>query len=141
MLIWHEKYETGHATIDTQHKMLVTYINRLEGLLKTTNPTRQECEFIVAMVEFLEAYVDSHFQFEEQCMDRYRCPAHGKNKQAHQDFIVFFKHFKERYAAEGFRQDILSELHKNVHDWILGHILQIDTQLRDCVPKTPPPAA
>jgi len=135
MLLWQEKFETGHSTIDTQHKMLVTYINRLEGLLKTTNPNRQDCEFIISLVDFMESYVNSHFSFEEQCMERYRCPAHQKNKLAHHEFLQFFRHFKERYAAEGFRQEILTELHQNTHDWIVGHILQIDMQLKDCIPK------
>jgi len=32
MLQWSEQFETGHSLIDTQHKMLITYINRLEGI-------------------------------------------------------------------------------------------------------------
>ena len=135
MLLWQEKFDTGHPTIDTQHKMLVTYINRLEGVLKTTNPNRQDCEFIISLVDFMESYVDSHFRFEEQCMDNYRCPAHQKNKLAHKEFLQFFRNFKERCSAEGFRPEILTELHQSTHDWILGHILQIDMQLKSCVKR------
>ena len=137
MLLWQEKFETGHSTIDKQHKMLVSYINRLEGLLSTTNPNRQDCEFIISLVDFMESYVESHFRFEEQCMDSYRCPAHQINKLAHEEFLQFFRQFKERYEAEGFRQEILADLHQNTHGWVLGHILQIDLQLKDCINRRP----
>ena len=98
-----------------------------------TNPSRAECEFLIHLVEFLENYADTHFNEEEGCMERYRCPAHQKNKEAHEQFRTFFKEFKARYQAKGFRREILLELHKTLSQWIEEHILRVDTQLRACI--------
>jgi hemerythrin len=133
MVRWNEQFVTGSSKLDLQHRTLINNINHLEGMLITTNPTREECEFVIHLVEFLESYADTHFNLEEECMERYRCPAHKKNKEAHEQFRSFFKHFKERYNAEGFRREILLSLHKALSQWIEGHILQVDTQLRPCI--------
>ena len=139
MLRWSEQFETGHALIDTQHKMLVNYINRLEGMSRTTNPNRQEVEFYVQLVNFMETYIDVHFKFEEECMESYRCPAHQKNKEAHRKFLVFFRQFKRHFEAEGCRPAVLLELHESCSNWIQQHIMQIDVQLKPCLSRIPAP--
>jgi len=133
MLPWNERFATGFTTIDSQHRMLINNINHLEELLTTTNPTREECEFVMHLVDFLESYAETHFKVEEQCMERHRCPAHQKNKEAHEQFRAFFREFKERYRAEGFRLEMLKSLHNTASSWIQEHILQIDIQLRGCL--------
>ena len=71
---------TGSSTLDLQHRTLINNINHLEDMLLTTNPTRAECEFVIHLVEFLERYADTHFNLEEDCMERYRCPVHKKQR-------------------------------------------------------------
>ena len=137
MLRWSEQFETGHSLIDTQHKMLITYINRLGGIVRTTNPDRQEAEFILQLIGFMETYIAVHFKQEEVCMDSYKCPAHQTNQEAHRQFLIFFRQFKQRYEAEGFRPDILKELHESSRTWIQQHIMQVDMQLKPCI--NPPP--
>lgn len=133
MVIWNSQFETGSSRLDQQHRTLINNLNHLEDMLMITNPSRAECEFLIHLVEFLENYADTHFNEEEGCMERYRCPAHQKNKEAHEQFRTFFKQFKARYQAKGFRREILLELHKTLSQWIEEHILRVDTQLRACI--------
>ena len=133
MVTWTEQFATGSDKIDLQHRMLINNINHLEQMLSITNPTREECDFLIHLVDFLESYAETHFQFEEQCMERYRCPAHAVNKQAHERFRNFFRDFKARYRAEGFRHEIIVGLHEATSRWIAEHILHVDTQLKPCV--------
>jgi hemerythrin len=133
MMIWSEKFESGSPKIDLQHQMLINNINHLEGMLTSTNPTPEECDFLIHLVGFLESYADMHFKYEEQCMESYRCPAHLHNKEQHQQYRDFFHNFKQRYTAEGFRPEVLKELHTTVEAWIENHILRVDTQLRPCI--------
>ena len=133
MLLWNEEFATGLDAIDKQHKMLIDHINRLEEMLATAKPTREEIEFAHSLVHFLESYADTHFKFEEQCMERYRCPAHAQNKEAHAKFLGFFCRFKKGFKAEGFRLEAFKELHQMASSWITDHILRIDTQLKPCV--------
>lgn len=133
MLVWNEDFATGLETIDKQHLMLIEHINRLEEMLMTSKPTQAEIEFAHTLVQFLESYASRHFQFEEHCMESYRCPAHAENKQAHGQFLQFFGRFKEKFNTDGYETEAFQELHRTISSWITGHILQIDTRLKSCV--------
>jgi hemerythrin len=139
MLKWSEKLETGHLLIDAQHRMLISYINRLEVFAQNTNPSREEVELFMRLLEFLETYTLTHFKEEEDCMYRFRCPAHRENKQAHREFLDFFREFKLRIASDGYHSGLVKELHESCSLWIQRHILRIDTELKPCLnrPSTP----
>jgi hemerythrin len=133
MLNWTEQFETGHPLIDTQHKMLITYINRLEGISRNTNPTLPEVQFCLQLVAFMETYIAVHFSQEENCMHQCHCPVYEENKSAHRQFLVFYRQFKDRFETEGCNPQVLQELHESCQSWIQDHIMQIDVQIRPCV--------
>ncbi len=138
MILWDKQMETGSRTIDEQHRMLINNLNHLECMLNATNPTREECEFLIQLVNFLESYAEKHFRFEEQCTERYRCPMHAKNKDAHGMFLTLFQRFKERCKTEGLRPDMIRALHQTLSLWIQEHIVKIDTQLKPCLKEGDP---
>ncbi len=135
MLLWTEQFATGSPTIDEQHRQLIRHINQLEGLLVQTNPTSKDVAFLIQFLDFLENYVDSHFSYEEKCMESYRCPAHAKNQQAHENFKQLFRRFKSHTQKEGFRLEMLVELNQTINAWVQDHILRVDVQLRPCFPR------
>jgi hemerythrin len=132
MLLWTKQFETGVPEIDEQHRQLIRHVNNLEALLVQTNLSRAEVESLLEFVGFLEDYVVSHFAYEEECMQRFRCPMHEKNKLAHQQFLGLFRGFRDRIGKEGMRMDLIKELNQTIHAWIEGHILTVDTGLRGC---------
>jgi len=136
MLAWSEDFATGSPLVDMQHRMLIERINQLEKLLGGPLPAKAVCD---DLLHFLETYVGTHFRYEEQCMEKARCPAHEKNKQAHAAFLGVFAKFKERYQAEGPKPELLKGLQTTASDWIKNHILTIDIQLKPCA--KPPHAA
>ena len=133
MLNWSEQYSTGSPTIDDQHRQLFSHLNQLEGLLTRTNPTGKDISTIIELLDFLEQSLDTHFSYEEQCMESYRCPAHQKNKEAHEHFKQMFQRFKTRAKKEGFRFIMLVELNQTINAWIEEHIMRVDTQLKTCI--------
>jgi hemerythrin len=139
MLLWSEQFETGHSLIDTQHKMLVSYINRLEGISRITNPNRQDVEFFIQLIDFMETYIDVHFKQEEECMDSYKCPVHHANKEAHRHFLVFFRKFKRHFETDGVRPEVVLELHESCSNWIKQHIMQVDMHLKPCLSRESAP--
>lgn len=141
MLNWDDKFATGHLMIDCQHRMLFAYLNRLEEITCHTNPTKEEVELFLRFTDFLETYVLTHFQQEEECMFEHRCPAHAANRAAHQGFIEFFRRFKGRLEAKGCQIEALKELQEACKEWIQDHILKIDAQLKPCLGHHHPSAA
>jgi len=136
MLIWTEKFATGSPVIDGQHRQLIHHLNQFEGLLLETNPTAENLAAIIRFLDFVEDYADSHFRYEEQCMESYRCPVHGKNLQAHQHFKDLFTRFKARVRKEGFRIEMLAELNQTLKTWIQDHILRVDLELKPCLARS-----
>jgi hemerythrin len=58
MIIWTKAFEAGSAKLDQQHKVLIDNINLLEEQLQTPNPTREDAESAVHLVDYLEAYAN-----------------------------------------------------------------------------------
>ena len=134
MLTWSEQFATGSPLVDTQHRMLIDKINFLEQLLAGPPPSKAACD---ELINFLGSYVGTHFTFEETCMERFHCPAHEQNKQAHAAFLGVFAKFKERYAAEGPKPELLKSLQTTAADWIKNHILSVDIKLKACIKAQP----
>jgi hemerythrin-like metal-binding protein len=130
MINWTTEFETGSATLDQQHRLLIENINLLEEQLHTTNPTPEQAEFRVHLLDYLEAYANIHFKCEEQCMESSRCPAHAENQREHERFRGFIHHYKRLCEIEGFRIELLRNLHEVIRTWISEHILKIDTQIK-----------
>lgn len=133
MILWTKEFETGSGELDRQHRLLIDHINLLEEQLHSTNPTREEVEFAIHLVEYLEAYATVHFQREDESMDRYRCSAHKANQREHERFRGFIHDYKGQCEREGFNVGLLRNLHEAMRSWIQTHILKIDVQLRPCI--------
>ena len=130
MIVWDEKFATGSETVDGQHKMLILHINQLGEMLKHFQAGPRNIQFASSLVAFLEQYAATHFKFEEQCMECCHCPAHALNKEQHGQFIEFFRRFHKQYQAEGFSVEAFENLHRMTSDWIISHILRVDTQMK-----------
>ncbi len=137
MLVWNEQYETGHSLMDAQHRMLIGYFNRLEELSQIKHPTPEDVEQFNRFLDFLEDYIVMHFRDEEQCMHRHLCPAHVENRLAHQAFWELFMRMKKKLDAEGFKEEVVQELHRFCKNWIQQHILHIDVQIKPCLEPKP----
>jgi len=129
MLEWKSEYETGVPTIDTQHSMLFNNINLLEQLLAREVFERAEANYLL---HFLERYAAQHFNGEETCMARYRCPVHAKNKEEHANFLNTLRTAKAEFETSDAPRQVLERLHESMVWWIHNHILKVDIQLRDC---------
>ena len=136
MIEWNEQFNTGSDPIDQQHQMLIHAINHLECLLTETNPSRENFDFLIGLVGYLESYTETHFQFEEDCMERHRCPVHAANREAHKTFVAFVQQLKEDVRRKGIRPEALHQLHQTMSRWIEEHILHVDAQLRQCLKPT-----
>ncbi len=135
MLKWQEAYATGIADIDEQHKKIFSMINELDHAI-AAGDTRAHLE---KTIQFLGHYAKIHFNFEEICMAKYRCPVAAKNKNAHQEFKESYLKYADRFRKEGYSDQLLHEIHKMCEDWIVHHICQVDVHLRECVHKKADP--
>ena len=137
MILWTEKIATGFPNLDKQHQVLIDIINELGGHLTNPNFNPEELALLINQVDYIADYADLHFKGEEQCMERYQCPAHAQNQKAHAQFREVIREYKSGLEKHGFNIELLKALHGYMEKWILDHILQIDTQLQPCKEASP----
>ena len=128
MIRWDDKYSTGVDQIDHQHKWIFDFANDLEKQLKD-NSRKTDIDHVL---KSLKHYSEIHFQYEEHCMHKWKCPVANKNKSAHQQFLFAYENFMERYNREGHSEQLAWKIHDMVERWIEGHICEIDVHLRAC---------
>ena len=120
---------TGDATIDAQHKQLITIINGLlDGMA-----AGQGKEALGPSLAKLGAYTHTHFAHEEACMTRYACPVAAINKKLHAEFLATVSEFSAEFNRTGPTSLLAMKLKTVVGEWLRNHIIKTDTALRPCI--------
>lgn len=128
---WKEEYATGVQRLDEQHIMIFKTAEDFRSALDDGTGEN----IYPTLLEFLAGYCKGHFHFEEDCMDKYRCPVARDNKEAHSMFLETLKDYRGRYATSGYNAIDARELVDKVDSWLDKHICRIDVHLRNCVKK------
>lgn len=79
---WSDKYLTGHAAVDTQHKRLFDLIDELQKAILSKQYDAKMQEKILGEVA---AYATMHFRTEEQMMQKQGYPNYQRHLAKHQD--------------------------------------------------------
>jgi hemerythrin len=133
-IFWDEALSTGEMEMDAQHRYLIDIFNDL-GTAIEEGYSREDIQKVLKILKF---YAGWHFNKEEECMTRFRCPAGAQNKAAHAAFILKL----DQYEAEFERTpdastDLALKIHAELLDWIEKHILVVDSQLYACIHPKP----
>jgi hemerythrin len=130
-MLWSEQYATGIGRIDEQHKTLF----EMAETFRTALDKKVGKRVYESLLESLDGYAAAHFNFEEECMERYRCPVAETNMQEHRNFVEVLAGFKQRYAANGFDPLDARKLVETVNQWLASHICRVDINLKQYAPK------
>lgn len=117
---------TGVESVDAQHRTLIDMLNALHRACLEGHGKEQ----MTTMLDFMGAYAVEHFSHEEQVMAERRCPAAGRNREAHQQLLATYQQWRQRYDAEGAVLSLVMELRDILHKWLVGHICKVDCELR-----------
>jgi hemerythrin len=127
MITWTTELETGHASVDNDHRKLVESLNALEAALREGAGK----EKIAAMIGFLNQYAREHFKREEEHMQRTNCPAYAENCREHKAFVSRLNAWVLRLNDKPSTTLVL-EVHRETVAWIRAHIIKVDCKLRGC---------
>jgi hemerythrin len=130
-IVWDDSFSTGEPSVDLQHRYLIKTINELAEALDA-GKGRDVVSEILVVTQF---YAEWHFQREEDCMERYKCPMADANKNAHAVFIEKFKKFRQDFEKGGATDALATRIYTELGDWLVNHILKIDKSLAAVVPR------
>jgi hemerythrin len=125
ILHWVPELNTGIDEIDTQHRRIVDYINRLYEL--RDSPNREALGDVIA--EAVD-YTISHFAFEEGVMESAGYMFAGPHKRVHELFTRRVAEFQKRFNAG---ENVTTELHGLLSRWLFNHIRNEDHGYIDAV--------
>lgn len=124
-LHWVPELDTGIAEIDTQHKRIVDYINKLHDL--RNSPDRAALGDVIG--ETVD-YTLSHFAFEESVIENAGYLFAGPHKKVHELFTRKVAEMQSRFDAG---EDVAAELHGMLSRWLFNHIRNEDHGYIDSV--------
>jgi hemerythrin-like metal-binding protein len=134
----HQKYNTGFAHIDRQHRELFEGVNGLILFLKQSSPKedKKNIEKILEMLTFLGEYSQQHFVDEEIIFEEYDHPMKDVNKEEHRLFLEKYVQYQEKLKAKldqgRLTRGVLIQIHIFLQSWMVKHILKVDISLREC---------
>ena len=127
-LEWKETYSTGSQTIDAQHRSLFRYTDQLGQYIADGVSSGRDVDNLMGT---LTGYAAAHFLYEEGCMRQRQCRLHEKNIQEHDGFRQQVAVFSQRLEDERPRLQVLRELHEMLEGWLVMHIVEVDSTLRE----------
>ena len=131
---WDEAMSVGEPTIDEQHKKLIKQINKLVQEIETGSSVAG----VRSTLKFLNEYLNEHFKYEEEYMEKIYYSGLEKHKKVHVNFIRFTEEFSEEFTqkfneSEG-GSNTVDEFAKKAHvflgEWLVNHILDEDQKYR-----------
>jgi len=127
--LWDQKLSVGIKEIDDRHRQLLGMLNKLR-IAMTEGQGKAE---IGKMIVFLEDYVVTHFNEEEQIMEQHQYPYVNEHKQAHQVFIKELAELKEKLRVldshGNSTTNLAVYLERRLSDWFIDHIGSKDRKL------------
>jgi hemerythrin-like metal-binding protein len=120
LFTWNDTYNTGIATIDTQHKKLVDILNRLYAAMEKG----QARDVLGKLLDELVQYTVVHFSTEEGFFARYGYLETISHKKEHENFKAKALALQKDFASG--KTTISAQVGAFLKDWLSHHILQID---------------
>lgn len=122
-----DKYKTGIAMIDEQHKALFDIISQANDLVQE-KMLYDKYDQILEILNQLHDYAEEHFHDEEEYMKKIGYPALIQQKNAHAVFIdkLLKLDLGDMDFIDEHQQEYLEDLIIYLLDWMTHHILMSD---------------
>ncbi|MEI8199123.1 MAG: diguanylate cyclase [Eubacteriales bacterium] len=119
---WLEKWNSGNDVIDKDHRILIELTNKLiEFTFQDTS-----ADIVGEQINLILAHIVSHFEKEEQILQRLAYPGYEEHLQSHKGLLRESAVIKEKYNKENSHiTDLISFLAGKV---VIGHLLMMDTK-------------
>jgi hemerythrin-like metal-binding protein len=127
MLIgWKSELELGNEMIDTQHRMLVLLLRKLDIAVKSNLPHKA----IMGIMLEIRKFTEFHFLSEENLMSELHYPGLLSHEKIHSDLLSQFNVFIAKInRRQEFPEDILAVIHK----WVANHVVDEDLKIAEYV--------
>lgn len=128
-IAWKDEYNIGLEVIDVQHRKFVEILNELANSF--LDPDNKE--EVSRILDKLEEYAQTHFQFEEHYFHEFHYENMGEHEEAHRLFKLKIDKLRKRYESE--EKFLEYDIFEFMNDWLLVHVLDEDKKFVECFKK------
>lgn len=123
MLIgWRNELEIGNEMIDTQHRMLVLLLRKLDIAIKSS----LEHKIIMGILLEIRRFTEFHFLSEENLMAELRYPQLLDHEKIHSELLSQLNVF---IAKVNRKQELAEDVLPMIHAWVASHVAHEDLKL------------
>ncbi|MDD2897833.1 MAG: bacteriohemerythrin [Desulfuromonadaceae bacterium] len=122
---WRDSLSIGVDGIDRQHKELLLRFDRLLNACQEG----KGIEELKGLLAFLEVYVHSHFNDEEELQRKHGYPAYEAHRSEHLYFIDQLTKLTSETHQLGVSTHHVIETNNMLLKWLLNHISKVDMEL------------
>ena len=119
---WNNNYSVNVDSIDSEHKMLLGWLNKLFDLLSEGKSK----EGLNDTIRNLEDYAKNHFRREETIFQKIDYPFYQEHRALHVQFENEIEKFKNQIEQNDL--SISVEVIEFLRDWFIDHIQGADKQ-------------
>ena len=127
LIVWDERVVVSEDQIDSEHRKLFSIINDLYRIVGEDGDQAAIETSYAAMLD----YTRTHFQHEEDLMQKRKFGEYADHCQEHQDLIRRLTELHNEYRAG--RKSAATDLLNFLASWWLNHIAAFDTRLAEFV--------
>ena len=122
---WDKRLETGHPTLDDQHRKIVDSLNRLQEAIQEG----KDPQVLDDLFYFLKAFLDSHFTLEETLIHDLKLPGLAQHREAHKALKGQIQALARRYSRGEKGLPLTTALAEFLDQYFLEHVLKADLEL------------
>ena len=119
---WNDELSVGIKSIDTQHKVLVKYINDLDDAIKANKGRNELGSIISGLVD----YTIRHFEYEEFQFKKYDYADTADHVKEHEKLKATVMDFKTKFESQNI--DIGDDVMQFLKGWLVNHIMKTDKE-------------
>ena len=124
--VWSSEYELGISVIDSQHKRIIDYINRIDDVLNDHTSQEEMNDILTNLVD----YTFSHLAFEEAMLEEIGYEDFHGHQLTHKTFTRLIENLRQRAVAG---EAVAAELAAFLRNWLITHIMAEDARYVDAV--------
>lgn len=123
LITWNKNFETGHPIVDGQHKNLFTMINNLHTSIEAGHPNL----VLMETMEKLSAYVETHFNTEEELMIHNSYENYDEHKREHENLKEQALKLIKLFGMQ--KVDLTATISQFLSSWLTHHISEVDIKM------------
>jgi hemerythrin len=115
---WDDGMKIGYPEIDEQHKMLFDFMNEFFS----SCGAGADVEEVQKIIDYLEAYSQTHFADEEKIQIDNNYPAYSQHKRYHEEFKIVVRGLRADLERMGPTPELIAQIEMAVGSWLVDHI-------------------